>query len=190
MDRKLELPGDQPRVFTIGHSTRSLEEMIQVLNAYGVNRLIDIRTVPRSKHNPQFNQDTFPGALEAVGIQYTGMPGLGGFRKPVPGSINNGWRNESFQGYADYMQTAEFESRLLELVHFAQQDQIVLMCAETLPWRCHRSLVADALTLHGIQVVHVISQTQSQLHRRAPWAKVEGLRIFYPPNDAPGTDDQ
>ena len=128
------------RVLTIGHSTRPLDEFIRLLTANGVDRVIDIRTIPRSRHNPQFNRETLCPVLRRAGIRYTHMSGLGGLRHPRRGSVNGGWRNASFRGYADYMQTATFRRSLDRCIDLARHDHVVLMCAEAVPWRCHRSL--------------------------------------------------
>ena len=142
-----QMPGLKPTVvLTIGHSTRTLDEFIGLLQAHAVTRVVDVRTVPRSRHNPQFNQDSLPDSLKKAGLGYVHLPGLGGLRHAKRDSINVGWRNASFRGYADYMQTPEFEQGLEELIHLAKQEQIAIMCAEAVPWRCHRSLIADALT--------------------------------------------
>jgi uncharacterized protein (DUF488 family) len=170
----------QTLVLTIGHGTRPLEEFIRLLQALGVQKVADVRTVPRSRHNPQYNQDTLPEALAAAGIGYVHLPGLGGLRHPRKDSPNLGWRNDSFRGFADYMQTPEFKEHLLALIDLARQERLALMCAETLPWRCHRSLIADALTVRGIQVRHIISEHSLQEHRLTPFARVEGVRITYP----------
>ena len=167
-------------VLTIGHSTRTLEIFIGMLQANGVQRVMDIRTVPRSRHNPQFNYDTLPDALNTASIGYLHMEGLGGLRHPYANSQNRGWRNSSFRGFADYMQTAEFEENLRDLTKLAGQEQIVLMCAESLPWRCHRSLIADALLLRGVPVEHILSKSRCQPHSLTPWAKVDGTHITYP----------
>lgn len=132
-------------IFTVGHSTRSITEFVELLKAHGVTRLVDVRTVPRSRHNPQFNGDALNDALTAEGIGYEHMPGLGGFRRTGPESPNTGWRNLSFRGYADYMGTEEFEQNLAALTDTAGREQVAIMCAEAVPWRCHRSLIADAL---------------------------------------------
>jgi uncharacterized protein (DUF488 family) len=168
-------------IYTIGHSTRSLEEFLALLSAHGVQRLADIRTVPRSRHNPQFNRETLPDSLRAAGMEYTHLPGLGGLRRPRPDSPNAGWKNESFRGYADYMLTPEFEAALLELIALGQAELIALMCAEAVPWRCHRSLVADALTVRGVAVEHILSLKRRNPHRLTPRAVVDGTRILYPP---------
>ena len=146
-------------VFTVGHSTRALDDFIALLTAHGVQRLVDVRTVPRSRHNPQFNRDTLPQALQAAGIGYVHMAGLGGLRKPRPDSVNAAWRNLSFRGYADHMQTAEFAESLCELMASANKEQLALMCAEAVPWRCHRSLIGDALLAHAV-AVEMAAETQ------------------------------
>ena len=171
-------------VLTVGHSTRSIEEFIALLTAHAVSWLIDVRTVPRSRHNPQFNLDTFPSGLEAAGIHYIHVAGLGGFRRTSPASPNAGWRNASFRGYADYMQTAEFAQNLAPLMKLAKQERVALMCAEAVPWRCHRSLIADALLVHGLRVEEIISRTRCQLHALTSFARVNGTTITYPPADA------
>ena len=170
-----------PIVLTVGHSTRPLEEFIGLLQAHGATWVVDVRTVPRSSHNPQFNQNSLPGALKKAGLGYVHMPGLGGLRHARRDSINLGWRNASFRGYADYMQTPEFERSLEELIRLAHQERIALMCAEAVPWRCHRSLIADALLVRGIRTEDIMSPTRRQVHRLTPFAKVRGTRITYPP---------
>jgi len=169
-----------PIVLTIGHSTRTLEEFIALLPANGATRVVDVRTVPRSRHNPQFNKTLLPGSLKKAGLGYVHMPGLGGLRHAKPDSLNLGWRNASFRGYADYMQTPEFEQSLDELVQLANQEQIVLMCAEAVPWRCHRSLIADALLVRGIRTDDIMSPTRRHVHTLTPFAKVRGTTITYP----------
>ncbi len=171
----------QPVVLTVGHSTRPLAEFIALLAAHSVSRLIDVRTVPRSRHNPQFNRDTLPGALEVAGIRYAHVAGLGGFRHTHPGSLNMGWRNASFRGVADYMQTPEFAENLAGLIEQASRERIALMCAEAVPWRCHRSLIADALVVHGIRAEEIISATRLQIHTLTSFARVDGTAITYPP---------
>jgi uncharacterized protein (DUF488 family) len=168
------------RVFTIGHGTRPLELFIAVLESAGIDLLLDVRTIPRSRHNPQFNQETLPGDLHPFGIGYIHQPGLGGLRKVRPESLNAGWRNASFRGFADYMQTEEFESNLNDLIERASQHTLVLMCAETLPWRCHRSLIADALLVRGMPVTHLFKPGDSREHRLTGWARVEGNKVTYP----------
>lgn len=167
-------------VTTIGHSTRTLETFIHLLQTYDVKQVVDVRTVPRSRHHPQFNRETLPDDLKAIGIGYLHMPGLGGLRRPRPDSANMGWRNASFRGFADYMETAEFENHLSKLIKLAQRKRIALMCAEALPWRCHRSLIADALEVRGIRAVHIIGSTHLQPHRVTPFAHVDGTSLIYP----------
>ncbi len=173
-------PKPAPIVLTIGHSTRTIDEFIRLLQAHGVTRLIDVRTVPRSKHNPQFNRDTLPASLQAAGIGYAHMAELGGLRHSTASSPNVGWRNASFRGYADYMQTPAFRRALRALIQCARRDRIALMCAEAVPWRCHRSLIADALLIRGIQAEDIMSATRRQVHKLTPFAKVQGTRITYP----------
>lgn len=171
----------RPVVLTVGHSTRPLAEFIALISAHDVGRLIDVRTVPRSRHNPQFNQDTLPAALQARDIGYSHCAGLGGFRQTHAGSVNMGWRNESFRGFADYMQTPEFTANVASLIECAMAERVVLMCAEAVPWRCHRSLIADALLVRGICTEEIISTTRLQAHKLTPFARVEGTVITYPP---------
>lgn len=178
----------QPVVFTVGHSTRPLAEFIALLAAHSVTRLIDVRSVPRSRHNPQFNGDTLPVALEAAGIHYEHIAGLGGFRHTSSESLNLGWQNASFRGYADYMQSAEFAQNLASLMKLAKQERVAIMCAEAVPWRCHRSLIADALVVHGLRVEEIINQTRCQIHALTPFAKVNGTAITYPPSSATEPD--
>lgn len=166
-------------VSTIGHSTHSIEEFIDILKTHSIEELVDIRTVPRSRHNPQFNRDTLPSSLEPAGIAYRHMPGLGGLRRARPDSVNTAWRNASFRGYADYMQTPEFHTALGELIEVAREKTVAVMCAEAVEWRCHRSLVADALEVRGISVRHIQSRTRAKPHRLTPFAKVDGTEIVY-----------
>lgn len=175
-------------VYTIGHSTRSLEEFIRILQAQGVDRLVDVRTVPRSRHNPQFNRETLPGELAKATIAYTHMASLGGLRHPKPDSPNTGWRNDSFRGFADYMLTNEFWTAIDELIAVASQERVAMMCAEAVPWRCHRSLIADALTIRGVAVEHIFSSERRSPHVVTPWAVQEGDKILYPkpPEDSSG----
>jgi hypothetical protein len=171
-------------VYTVGHSTRSLQDFIALLAAHGVQRLVDVRTVPRSRHNPQFNRETLPQALQPSGIDYVHMPGLGGLRKPRPDSVNSGWRNRSFRGYADHMQSAEFAASLDELMATARNDQLALMCAEAVPWRCHRSLIGDALLAHAVPVEEIVDAKRRTPHRLTPFAVIDGTKVTYPPADA------
>lgn len=160
-----------------------MEEFIQILKAAGVARVADVRTVPRSRHNPQFNRDTLPESLKAAGIGYVHLPGLGGLRHPRADSPNPGWHNSSFRGFADYMGTREFAEHLEALIRLAfllGEERLVLMCAEAVPWRCHRGLIADALIVRGVQVEHLLNLKSRQPHRLTPFARVEGFRITYP----------
>jgi len=169
-----------PTVLTIGHSTRSVEELLRLLNAHGVKRLVDVRTVPRSRHNPQFNKDLLPRALKPAGIAYTHMPGLGGLRHPRKNSTNLGWRNAGFRGFADYMQTREFENSIAELIAMARKERVAIMCAEAVPWRCHRSLISDALLVRGIRVEEISGTTRTQPHKLTPFAHVFATEVTYP----------
>jgi len=169
-----------PLILTIGHSTRPIDDFIALLKAHGVERLVDIRTVPRSRTNPQFNRETLPKSLKGAGIDYSHLGALGGLRHAKPDSLNTGWRNTSFRGYADYMQTPEFREAVEKLVEIARKQQIAIMCAEAVPWRCHRSLVADALSANGISVEHIMSTTRRQPHALTSFAKIEGQRVTYP----------
>lgn len=157
-------------MLTIGHSNRPLEEFLHMLRAWGVELLVDVRTMPRSRHNPQFNFDALPAALAAEHIDYRHMPGLGGLRHPRKDSINTAWRNDSFRGYADYMQTPEFAQNLEELEQVGAARTTAIMCAEAVPWRCHRSMIADALTARGVEVRHIMTAEKADLHK---------LRVIY-----------
>jgi uncharacterized protein (DUF488 family) len=167
-------------VFTIGHSTRTLEEFVELLKTYSVKLLVDVRTVPRSRHNPQFNKETLPATLKQEGIRYIHMPEIGGLRHPKRNSINLAWENSGFRGYADYMQTQEFTDNLLKIVAMARENCLALMCAEALPWRCHRSLISDALVVRHVKVEHIISKTSTINHQLTEFAHVEGTKITYP----------
>ena len=169
-----------PLVLTIGHSTRTLDEFIRLLKAHGVSRVVDVRTVPRSRHNPQFNKTSLPRALKKAGLSYVHLPGLGGLRHAKRDSLNLGWRNVSFRGFADYMQTPEFARNLEELMPLAAEARVVLMCAEAVPWRCHRSLIADALLVHRFRTEDIMSLTRRQVHTLTPFAEVRGTTILYP----------
>lgn len=182
MKKALEHP---QAVFTIGHSTRDLAEFIHILQAHGVTKISDVRTVPRSRHNPQFNLETLPDALKAAGIGYVHLPGLGGLRRARRDSPNMAWRNASFRGFADYMQTNEFAENVEQLIALAEKEHIALMCAEAVPWRCHRSLIADSLTVRGIRVEHIMNKTHRQLHTLTPWARADGTCITYPEEVSP-----
>ncbi len=166
-------------VFTIGHSTMPLEDFISIMKANSVETVADVRTVPRSRHNPQFNKETLPGELKKAGLEYSHWSTLGGLRHTRPDSVNTGWINASVRGFADYMQTGEFTKGIEELVESARQKRTAVMCAEALPWRCHRSLIADALTVRGMKVEHLMGKGKSLEHQITPWARVDGLTITY-----------
>jgi uncharacterized protein (DUF488 family) len=168
-------------VFTVGHSTLPIERFSSLLAAYGIEQLADVRTVPRSRRNPQFNADALRESLKTAGISYVPLGELGGLRKPRADSPNSGWRNASFRGYADYMQTEEFGAGLARLVELASERRTAIMCAEAVPWRCHRSLVADALAARGIGVVEILSETSYRDHALTPFAHVSGTAVTYPP---------
>ena len=171
-------------ILTIGHSTHTLQEFIDLLHAHSVTLVVDIRTIPRSRHNPQFNRETISDGLAEAGIAYLHMPDLGGLRHASRDSPNTGWLNASFRGFADYMQTQEFNEGLEKLIEIAKEKRLALMCAEAVPWRCHRSLIADSLLIHGIPVEHIMNATSRLTHALTPWAKVEGARITYPKEQA------
>ena len=171
-------------IFTVGHSTLPLDDFIALLKAYGIECLADIRTVPRSRHNPQFNADALAESLRGHAIAYAPLRPLGGLRHPRKDSPNGGWRNSGFRGFADYMQTEEFSHGLDELIALGRKQRTAIMCAEAVPWRCHRSLVADALSVRGIPVVEILSATNAREHKLTPFARVEGTAITYPPEQA------
>jgi uncharacterized protein (DUF488 family) len=167
-------------VLTVGHSTRTLEEFVELLRAHSAERVVDVRTVPRSRHNPQFNRETLPRALRRAGIGYIHLKGLGGLRHARKDSVNVGWRNASFRGFADYMQTPEFDRAVARLLKIAREKHIAILCAEAVPWRCHRSLIADALMVRGTRVRHIMSGARADEHRLTPFARVRGTVITYP----------
>ena len=178
--QRAKQPDQSLIVLMVGHSTRELREFIALLLAHGVKQLIDVRTIPRSRHNPQFNRDRFPHPLQKAGIRYRHMAGLGGLRHARRDSINTGWRNASFRGFADYMQTPEFQEALDRLIELAKKRRTAVMCAEALPWRCHRSLIGDALLVRGVRVEEIASTTRTRPHTMTPWARLRGKQLFYP----------
>ncbi len=167
------------RVYTVGHSTRSLEEFVDLLQAYGVTLLIDVRVAPSSRRFPHFTAASLQAALRAVGISYRHLKDLGGWRRPRPDSPHTGWRSPGFRGYADHMETPQFALALEEVLARARTDVVALMCAEAVPWRCHRQLVADALLARGVEVVHIRDRARSEPHRLTPFARLEGTRVVY-----------
>jgi uncharacterized protein (DUF488 family) len=168
-------------IFTLGHSTLPIERFIALLRTYGIERLMDIRTVPRSRHNPQFNDTALAESLTAAHIEYVPMKALGGLRRASKDSPNTGWRNPSFRGYADYMQTGPFQEALETLIGLGRDKRGAIMCAEAVPWRCHRSLVADALNARGVPAIEILSESDYRAHRLTPFARVDGIQITYPP---------
>jgi uncharacterized protein (DUF488 family) len=167
-------------VMTIGHSTRPAKEFIHLLKAHQVKRLVDVRIVPRSRHNPQFNRSELSPALHSARLHYSYMPGLGGFRHARRDSLNTGWHNASFRGFADYMQTPEFRENMDDLIILAKSERIAIMCAEAVSWRCHRSLIADALLARGIEVREITSAIHTRAHTLTSWGKVNGTQVTYP----------
>jgi uncharacterized protein (DUF488 family) len=170
-------------IYTIGHSTRPLDEFVATLKKFQIHKLIDVRTIPKSRFNPQFNQENLAKELPRQNILYHHMPGLGGLRHARKDSINQGWRNASFRGYADYMQTEQFETNLKDLIQEAAHDVVAIMCAEAVPWRCHRSLIADNLLVHGIVVKDIMGLEKCQDHKINPMAKIRGKKVYYPSED-------
>ncbi|MBF0672761.1 MULTISPECIES: DUF488 domain-containing protein [unclassified Salinibacterium] len=173
-------------VFTVGHSTRSLEEFVALVRAHGVTLVADIRTVPKSRRNPQYWEDSMRVTLPEHGIGYTRIAGLGGLRKTSADSPNDAWRNLSFRGYADYMQTPEFEAALAELVALTEEHTVAIMCAEAVPWRCHRSLVGDALLARGIRVADIMTPTNAREETLTSFAVVDGTTVTYPASEHSG----
>lgn len=175
-------------IYTIGHSTRTSEQFLALLKAHHIQEIVDVRTVPKSRHNPQFGQDQLPPALKQAGIGYIHLKKLGGLRHPGKDSLNQGWQNLSFRGFADYMATAEFAEGLQELKECAENRTVAIMCAEAVPWRCHRSLIADALTTQGWQVLHIQSKKTAKPHELTPFLKVINGKLIYPASEeaAPG----
>jgi uncharacterized protein (DUF488 family) len=171
-------------IYTIGHSTRPIDEFISLLNAYGIRQLVDIRTIPKSRHNPQFMQESLEKSLTAAGISYIYMKDLGGLRHSHKDSVNMGWRNRSFRSYADYMQTDAFKAAVEELITLTEKAPTAIMCAEAVPWRCHRSLVGDALLIRGVRVLDIMSATNAPEHKLTSFAHVDGTNITYPPENA------
>jgi len=167
-------------IFTIGHSTRTFAEFAELLRAHEVEEVVDVRSIPRSRHNPQFNEEVLVQSLEREHIQYKHLDKLGGLRHTKKDSINLGWHNTSFRGYADYMATPEFKEGLEELTKIARLQKTAIMCAEAVPWRCHRSLIADALTKEGWLVQDIMSRTSATKHRLTPFLKVRKGQLIYP----------
>jgi uncharacterized protein (DUF488 family) len=171
-------------VFTLGHSTLPIERFVALLKVYDIERLVDIRTIPGSRHNPQFNDTALADTLKAEHLEYLHMRALGGLRRARKDSPNTGWRNANFRGYADYMQTEAFQNALESLIDMSRRKRVAIMCAEAVPWRCHRSLVADALNVHGVPAIEILSESSYRTHTLTPFAEVHGLQITYPPEQA------
>lgn len=167
-------------VYTIGHSTRSIESFIRILRTHAIENAVDIRTLAKSGHNPQYNGVLLQRSLKNEDMEYIHCPGLGGLRHTAKASVNTGWRNASFRGYADYMQTPQFEENLTRLIDIAREKKTVILCAEAVPWRCHRSLVADALSVRGVTVLHLLGETGVRPHALTPFAEIHGTKITYP----------
>lgn len=167
-------------IFTIGHSTRSLDELVGLLRMHDVTLLADVRTVPRSRRVPHFDRVRLAAELPGRGIEYVHLPELGGLRRPRPDSVNAGWRNQSFRGYADHMDSTEWQGALARLIEVSRERAVAVMCAEAVPWRCHRSLIADGLIARGIEVRHIIGAGPAQRHALTPFARVDGDRVSYP----------
>jgi len=169
------------RIFTIGHSTHSIASFLKILQAYKLKLVVDIRTIPKSRHNPQFGSERLKKSLNRAGIEYQHIKGLGGLRHTTKDSPNKGWRNANFRGYADYMQTDEFKKNLKKLISKSKRKKLVMMCAEAVPWRCHRSLVGDALVVKGFDVEDIFTATNHRPHKLTSFAKVRKGSILYPP---------
>lgn len=167
-------------IYTIGHSTRSLDELLEILKVYNIEQLVDVRSVPRSRHTPQFNSDNMSGELPKSSINYIHLASLGGLRHASKDSINLGWHNASFRGYADYMQTKDFANGLDELLELARQKTTCIMCAEAVPWRCHRSMIGDAISVHDIPVIDIFDKNKSVPEKITSFAKIDGNTITYP----------
>jgi uncharacterized protein (DUF488 family) len=171
-------------VLTIGHSTHPIGDFLALLQSHGVSQVIDIRTIPKSRRNPQFNSDALAASLHEAGIAYVHLKTLGGLRHPNPDTINLAWRNAGFRGYADYMQTPEFAAGLNRAIELAKERPTALMCAEAVPWRCHRSLVSDTLVVRRIRVLEIISAAAPHEHELSSFAHVRGHQITYPAKSA------
>jgi uncharacterized protein (DUF488 family) len=176
-----DAPPEPPTLYTVGHSNRTLEELIAHLKPHAVAAVADVRRFPGSRRLPQFNDGHLTQTQPPAGVRYMPFPGLGGRRKPSPDSFNTGWRNDGFRAYADYMQTPAFEAALEELIAVASERPTAIMCAEAVPWRCHRSLIADAMLVRGWRVLDIMTPTSAKPHKLTPFARVEGTRITYPP---------
>ncbi|HUH65672.1 MAG TPA: DUF488 domain-containing protein [Syntrophales bacterium] len=167
-------------IYTIGHSTHTADEFVSIIHAHGIETVVDVRSVPGSRHNPQFNKEELEKTLREQKMDYVHLKALGGLRHTTKASVNTGWRNASFRGFADYMQTPEFAGGIEELIELAREKKVAIMCSEAVPWRCHRSLIGDALLVRGFHVEDIMSAATSKPHSLTPWAKVAGKEITYP----------
>jgi uncharacterized protein (DUF488 family) len=184
------MAAEAPPLFTIGHSNRSLEDFVALLQASEVRLLVDTRTAPRSRHNPQFDRDALEVSLAEHGIDYVHQPALGGLRRARPDSPNSGWRNTSFRAYADHMQTPEFAEAVRDIIDRSATVTTAVMCAEAVPWRCHRWLLADALTVRNVPVRHIMATGTTRPHNLTSWARLDGTDILYPPTPEPGGESE
>ena len=167
-------------IYTIGHSTRKEEDFLRLLKHYSIQLLADVRTIPKSRWNPQFQKARLEKSLPAAGIEYVHVPKLGGLREPSGKSIHQGLKNPALQGYADHMQTAEFEEALKHLIQLSQKQTVAIMCAEADYRKCHRQLTSDALKVNGVEVIHIVSLEETNPHIVTPSARVTGKKITYP----------
>lgn len=168
------------KIYTVGHSTHPITEFIQLLKFYDIEIVVDVRTITRSLHNPQFNENILEKNLTDYGIHYIHMAGLGGFRHVARNSVNTAWRNASFRGFADYMQTTELEENLKGLLKIAEKNDTAIMCAEAVPWRCHRSLIGDALLVHNFEVIDIFTEKSAKPHLMTPFAQIKNEKVEYP----------
>jgi uncharacterized protein (DUF488 family) len=175
-----EMSEQRPIIFTIGHSTRIIADFVAILYAFKIKKIADVRTIPKSRRNPQFNQDALEQTLQAAGIEYLHLKDLGGLRQARKDSPNMAWKNASFRGFADYMQSKEFEESLKQLMLEAKQQATAVMCAEAVPWRCHRSLIADALLVRKFRVRHIMGLDAGREHVLTAWARVKDGKVIYP----------
>lgn len=167
-------------VYTIGHSTHPIDEFLEILRTFKIEQLVDVRSIPGSRHNPQYNETELQSYLQQHDIDYVHMKELGGLRHTTKTSINTAWKNASFRGFADYMQTEAFQKGIERLIELAQSKSTAIMCAEAVPWRCHRSLIGDALLARNVGVVDILSKNTSKPHKLTPWAKLDGNLVTYP----------
>ncbi|MGA3208904.1 MAG: DUF488 domain-containing protein [Syntrophales bacterium] len=167
-------------IYTIGHSTRTVDEFVEMLQVFHIEMVVDVRSIPESCHNPQFNKDELKKMLRKRKIDYVHLYVLGGLRHTTKASINTAWKNASFRGFADYMQTSEFAEGMEQLIGLARDKRVAIMCSEAVPWRCHRSLISDALLVRNYHVEDIMSSKTTKSHVLTPWAKVKGMRITYP----------